>query len=284
MADICDLHIHSTASDGTLTPSQLARAVFDKGIRAAALTDHDTTAGVSEFKRACTDLGIEAVGGVEISARYKTEMHILGLFIDENDVALNEKLNGLQQSRRNRNREMLALIKENGFDITEDDILGQSGGTLHSMGRAHIARAFVQKGYADSVQDAFDKYLSKGQCCYIGRKLFSPEESIRMIKDAGGIAVLAHPYYITTDGDALYDLLERLKSMGLDGVESYYSKYPPEYRDLCMQMCQKLSLLPTGGSDFHADNKPDVELGKACGDEDIPYSLLDGLKRKFERN
>lgn len=283
MADITDLHMHSDASDGTLSPSQLAEAVYKSGIKAAALTDHDTVGGVAEFKQKCTQLGIQAVSGVEISAKYKTEMHILGLFIDENNSQLIKKLDELKQSRENRNYEMLALARKNGFDISEEDITGQKdGGKLSNTGRAHIAKAFVKKGYADSIQDAFDKYLSKGKSCYISRKLFSPEESIQLIKDAGGTAVLAHPYYITQNRDELYKLLVWLKSLGLDGVESWYSKYPTEYRDLCLELCDELSLIPTGGSDFHADNKPDVKLGKACGDLDIPYYLFENLEKHIK--
>lgn len=289
MADICDLHMHSDASDGTLSPSQLAEAVYDCKIKAAALTDHDTIDGVAEFKKRCTELGIKSVSGVEISAKYKTEMHILGLFIDEKNPQLIKKLDELKKSREQRNYEMLELVRKNGFDISEEDITGQkAGGNLSNTGRAHIAQAFVKKGYADSIQDVFDKYLSKGKSCYISRKLFSPEESIRLIKDAGGIAVLAHPYYITQNKDELYELLLWLKSLGLDGVESWYSKYPTEYRDLCLEMCDKLNLIPTGGSDFHADNKPDVKLGKACGDLDIPYYLFENsekhIKTNLERN
>ena len=281
-----DLHMHSTASDGTLTPSELAKSVAAKGLKAAALTDHDTVAGVAEFKKECERLGVEAVSGVEISAKYKTEMHILGLFVDENNAQLVEKLDELKTTRKNRNAEMLALIQKNGFDITAEDIIGQkNGGLLENTGRAHMAKAFVKKGYADSVQDAFDKYLSKGKSCYISRKLFTPEESIKLIKDAGGIAVLAHPYFITKDKDELYELLSWLRKLGLDGVESWYSEYPTEYRDLCLEMCEKLDLMPTGGSDFHADNKPDIKIGEACGGFEIPYELFENLKKvKLERN
>lgn len=277
-----DLHMHSTASDGTLAPSELAKAAARAGIRAAALTDHDTVSGVAEFKNACAELGIEAVSGVEISAKYKTEMHILGLFIDENNPQLVKRLDELKKTRLNRNADMLELIQKNGMNITAADITGQKdGGRLENTGRAHIARALVEKGYAKDIQNAFDLYLSKGKSCYVSRKLLSPEDSIRLIKEAGGIAVLAHPYYITKDRDELYDLLVWLKSMGLDGVESWYSEYTEEYRDLCLEMCKRLDLMPTGGSDFHAENKPHIKLGEACGGLEIPYSLLETIKSKM---
>lgn len=277
-----DLHMHSTASDGTLTPSELAKAAARAGIQAAALTDHDTVSGVAEFKNTCAELGIEAVSGVEISAKYKTEMHILGLFIDENNPKLVKRLDELKKTRLNRNAEMLELIQKNGMNITAADITGQKdGGRLENTGRAHIARALVEKGYAKDIQNAFDLYLSKGKSCYVSRKLLSPEDSIRLVKEAGGIAVLAHPYYITKDRDELYDLLVWLKSMGLGGVESWYSEYTEEYRDLCLDMCKRLDLMPTGGSDFHAENKPHIKLGEACGGLEIPYSLLETIKSKM---
>lgn len=280
-----DLHMHSSESDGTLTPAQLAACAAQNGICAAAITDHDTVSGVAEFKRACAQLGVEAVSGVEISAKYKTKMHILGLFIDESNPELKKRLDYLKKTRLTRNSEILDLMRKHGIDITAADITGQKeDGRLESMGRVHIARALVKKGYAPDIQNAFDMYLLKGKSYYVQRKLLEPEECIQLIKGSGGIAVLAHPCFITKDKDKLYKLLDWLKSMGLDGVESWYSEYTPEYRDLCMEFCAKFGLVPTGGSDFHGENKPHIKIGTACGEEEIPYSLLEGVKRKLERN
>lgn len=272
-----DLHSHSDASDGTLSPSRLAAAAKDAGLSALALTDHDTVSGVEEFISASGKIGLEAVAGVEISAKYKTEMHILGLLIDHKNAGLIQKLHYLRQNRRDRNKKVFDLIRENGMDISYEDVTGQKeGASLENIGRAHLARALVKKGYAVDVQDAFDRYLKKGRSCYVERITFSPKESIEMIKNAGGRAVLAHPCYITRDRDELEKLLKELAGYGLDGFECMYSDYSPEYRKMCMELADKTGLLKSGGSDFHADMRPEVKLGYA-GDR-IPYEYLDKLK------
>ena len=159
-----DLHTHSTASDGTLSPTELADMAKETGVTAAALTDHDTVDGVSEFLTACKERGIEGIAGVEMSAKYRKEMHIVGLFVDTDDTEFRAKLEALRGMREKRNREMLYLLEKNGFDITETDITSQKdGATMANTGRAHIARAMVEKGYAKSTGDAFAKYLKKGK-------------------------------------------------------------------------------------------------------------------------
>lgn len=279
-----DLHTHSTASDGTLSPSQLARYAKEKGISSIALTDHDTIEGIDEFKKECAAIGIEAISGVEISAKYHKEMHILGLFIDENNLEFIEKLRTLKNARYNRNKKLLERINENGFDISVMDVTASSEEkSLRNVGRAHFANVFVKKRYTATVQEAFDKYLSKGKPMYVERTTFSPAESIGFIKKAGGIAVLAHPKYITQDKDELEKLLIELKSYGLDGVESYYSEYTIEFRDVCLELCKKLDLSPTGGSDFHGGNKPHIEIGEVCGGMTIEKNVLDNLKKKLAR-
>ena len=275
-----DLHTHSTASDGTLTPSELVKMAKDEGLCALALTDHDTVDGIGEFQKACAEYGIEGVSGVEISAKYKKEMHIVGLFVDVNDTEFKSKLDALRDGRETRNREMLRRIAENGFDITEADIISQKdGATLSNTGRAHIARAMVQKGFAKSTGDAFAKFLKKGKPCYVERITYSPEESIQIIKKAGGIAILAHPVYITESYDKLYTLMSRLKEYGIDGMECYYNSYSEEFSLMCMDICKKLDLLPSGGSDFHGNNKPDVRLGTVSTGI-VPYNVLTDIKEK----
>lgn len=277
-----DLHSHSSASDGTLSPSGLAAAAKKAGLSALALTDHDTISGVDEFMSAAEENGIEAVAGVEISAKYKTEMHILGLLIDYKDTGFVQKLEYLRQNRRDRNRKVLDLIRANGMDISDEEVTGQkNGASLENIGRAHLARAVVRKGYAQDIQDAFDKYLKKGRSCYVERVTFSPRESIEMIKNAGGCAVLAHPCYITQDRDELEKLLRELAGYGLDGFECMYSDYSPEYQQMCMDIADKTGLLKSGGSDFHADMRPDVKLGFAG--ERIPYDYLQKLKDRIRK-
>lgn len=275
-----DLHTHSTASDGTLTPYELVKKAKESGLCAIALTDHDTIGGLKEFQRACTDLEIEGISGVEISARFRKEMHILGLFVDESDAMFKEKLDSLRNAREIRNREVLKLMQNNGFDITEMDILSQkAGATLRNTGRAHLAHAMVNKGYVKTVNEAFAKYLKKGNSCYVERITYSPRESIEMIKAAGGTAILAHPVYITEDYDELYKLICELKTYGLDGMECYYNCYSPDFSKMCEDICDKLKLVKSGGSDFHGANKPDIKLGSVstgC----VPYRALRNIKEQ----
>lgn len=282
MNQFIDLHTHSTASDGTLSPKELVKFAKDSGLSAIALCDHDTVAGIPEFMEAGKRYDVETIPGVEVSAKYDTEMHILGLYVDADNQEFQRVLRGLKDSRRVRNETMLRLVQEHGFEITEEDVTGQKqGGRLENTGRAHIARAMVEKGYVSDVQEAFTKYLKRGNPCYVERKTYPPKETIELIHRAGGLAVLAHPIFITKDAQKLEELLLWLKEYGLDGVESYYSEYSSEYRDLCVSLCQRLGLVPTGGSDFHADNKPHIKIGTVLGGtETIPYSILTGLKQR----
>lgn len=274
-----DLHTHSTASDGTLTPAQLAEYAKEKGLKAIALTDHDTADGVREFSESCNRLGIEPVAGVEISARYRCEMHIVGLFVDVNSMDFCSKLRELKNARLIRNEKMLKLIEEHGMPISTEALLSQKEDcTLESIGRPHMARAMVERGYVRDIGEAFEKYLGQGESCYVKRITYSPEESIRLIKQAGGLAVLAHPIYITEDKDTLSDILKELKDYGLDGVECYYSTYTKEFSELCLNLCSELDLLPSGGSDFHGGNKKDIDLGCVS----VPYDILENMKQRLK--
>lgn len=275
-----DLHTHSTASDGTFSPKKVAQMAKEAGLCAIALTDHDTIDGLDEFCGECRALGIEGIPGVEISAQFRKEMHIVGLFVDESDAEFADKLERLRNAREIRNREVLRLLVKNGFDITEEDIISQKeGATLRNTGRAHIARAMVNKRYVKTVDEAFVSYLKKGNSCYAERITYSPEESIKIIKDAGGTAILAHPVYITEDYDELYKLLSGLKSFGLDGMECYYNCYTKEFSHMCEEICDKLTLLKSGGSDFHGANKPDIKIG-AVSTGYVPDSVLAEIKKQ----
>ena len=279
ISDKIDLHTHSTASDGTLSPSRLAEYAYEKKLRAVALTDHDTIDGVAEFCDKCRELGIEPIPGIELSANYEYEIHILGLFIDINNEELNRNLNELQHSRSTRNAQILKKLDEYGIHITPDMLrTHKKHATLEDLGRGHIARAMVEQGYVRDKNEAFENYLGHGECCYIDRVTFTPKETIEMIKNAGGIAILAHPIYITEDEDRLFNIVSELKSYGLDGIECYYSIYPEEFTELCLRMCRSLNLLPSGGSDFHGENKADIDLGCVR----VPYRVAVDLKNKSE--
>ena len=280
MTDKIDLHTHSTASDGTLSPGEVAERAKANGLRAVALTDHDTVGGVTEFLAECESIGIEGIAGVEISAQHDKTMHIVGLFIDHNNRELNEKLARLRGGREVRNRKMLSLLQEGGFDITEEDIIKQKdGATMTNTGRAHIARAMVKKGYVKDTSEAFNRYIKRGNPYYVKRLTYSPRESIDMIHAAGGVAILAHPILISEDYDTLLPIVKEMKECGMDGMECYYNNYTPEFAEMCLDMCKELDLLPSGGSDFHGANKPTIELGEVSTGY-VPYEVLEKMKSK----
>lgn len=279
MTDKIDLHAHSTASDGTLLPKEVAQRAKQNGLRACALTDHDTTDGIGEFLAECEKIGVEGIAGVEISAQHDKTMHIVGLFVDHEHKNLNEKLALLRGGREVRNRKMLSLLQEGGFDITEADIIGQKeGATMANTGRAHIARAMVKKGYVSDTSEAFEKYIKRGNPYYVKRLTYSPKESIDMIHAAGGIAILAHPILIAAEYDKLFPVVKEMKEYGIDGMECYYNNYTPEFAKMCRDMCRELNLLQSGGSDFHGANKPDIELGEVSTGF-VPYEILEELKK-----
>lgn len=280
MIDKIDLHTHSNASDGAMSPSEVARYAKKHGIKAIALTDHDTLRGVREFKRECEKLGIEGISGVEISAEHPNKMHIVGLFVDETDSTLLQKLSDIREKKDARNLEVIRIANENGFDITKEDLLMQDGvREIGDANRVHIASAMVKKGYVKNIDEAFERYLVRGKSCYVKRDMTSPQESIRMIKDAGGIAILAHAQTVTKDYDELFKTVKQLKEYGLDGVECYYNNYSEDFSQKCIGICDELNLLKSGGSDFHGKNKPDVEMGVVSTGY-VPYSVLSEIKEK----
>ncbi len=280
MTNKIDLHTHSAASDGTLLPSELVRLAAAEGIGVIALTDHDTVDGAEEFKTECDKNEICGISGVEVSADYKCEMHILGLFVDYKNEELVSRLGRLRNSRADRNRRMLDKLVRCGFSVTERDIISQKdGGTLADTGRVHFANAMIAKGYVKDKAEAFEKYLGNGKCCYSDRVKYSPQECVKIIHNAGGIAVLAHPILITRSARELYTLLSELKALGMDGVECYHSEYDAEYSRLCLKYASELHLAVSGGSDFHGGNKPEVKIGTVNGGETIPLAVYENLLR-----
>jgi len=277
-----DLHVHSTASDGTLTPAQVVERAASLGLAAIALTDHDTISGVAEARQRARELtatgsAIEVYSGVEISAAYKKrDIHILGLFVDESDELLNRTLEEARENRENRNLRILKRFEELGIFLTMEDLLeGSSEDTV--ITRAHFGRALMKKGYTSSVQEGFEKYLGEDKPCYISREYIEPEHAIGLILKAGGVPVLAHPLLYQLPHDELTALLERLKKAGLKGLEVYYSANRGSDESDVKALASYFSLVPSGGSDFHGAAKPTIELGKGKGNLKVPYSVLTNL-------
>ena len=281
MPSFIDLHTHTTASDGTYTPSELVRFAEESAISAIAITDHDSVAGLEEAKEASVGLDIEVIDGIEMSADFDGELHILGLYIDPYAAILQGAMQDMQMWRGERNEHMLQRLIDMGLDITRDEVLEISGSeTMESVGRVHIAQALVKKDLAESVEDAFEKYLLPSGNAYVPRKRFSPRKCIEIIKSAGGYAFLAHPVYSVKDTDKIEPLVLELMEYGLDGVECYHSAQSYEYSDKCLEICKHLGLMVSGGSDFHGANKADVLLGRAFDAKYIDYDILRAIKIK----
>lgn len=276
-----DLHVHSTVSDGTLTPTELVDRALEMGLSAFALTDHDTIRGVAEAKgradwHKSQGHNIEVYSGVEISAAYKErDIHILGLLVNENDEILDRILNNFLENRNRRNERMLEKFAEYGIELTMEDLTEDAPSAV--ITRAHFATALIKKGLVSSVQEAFEKYVGDNGPCYIPREYMSPEQAISSIKKAGGVPILAHPLLYNLPHDELYALVDRLKKAGLKGIEVYYSNNRGQDEVNVKALANHFGLVATGGSDFHGSVKPHIELGIGRGNLKIPYSVLENV-------
>jgi len=283
-----DLHIHTTASDGTSTPEQILTLAHEFKLGAISITDHDTLDGVKEALRLGIPPSFQFLSGVEISAtppppfRCPGSFHILGYGVRPEDPVLNQILFQLQDARKNRNPRIIDRLNSLGLDLTLAEVNQIAGDGL--LGRPHIARLMVKKGFARSINDAFDNYLGKGKPAYVDKFRVDTQQAITLISSAGGIPVLAHPYLLETENEKeLEDLVIMMKAMGLKGLEVYYPDHPPEYTALCVALAQKYGLLKTGGTDFHGTLKPDIQIGIGRGSFFVPYEIYEKLQLNLNR-
>lgn len=269
-----DLHIHSNHSDGTFSPTYIVESAAKMGLRAIALTDHDNAGGCEEALKAGEKLGIEVVPGIEISTKYGVAVHILGYYIDFNSDFFLMISDWIVDDRNERNKKMCALMQADGIDISYEKMLERFGDVI---GRPHFARILMEQGYAESINDAFDKYVEKGRKYYVPRTILPIERAMRTIVRSGGIAVLAHPFqYRKTDAE-LRELIEYIIPHGLKGIECRYSGYNAEQIAYLENLADEYGLVKTGGSDYHGDNKPN-QLGSGFGELEVPYEWLEKLK------
>lgn len=277
-----DLHIHTTESDGSLTPSQVVHYAKEKGLKAIAITDHDTIHGNEEAIKEGISEGVEVIPGVEISVDYSPgTMHMLGYFITTEDPILNEKLTLLQDSRADRNPRIIEKLNKLGLSLTYDEVVQVSGGG--QVGRPHMAQVLMEKGYIKSIKEAFDKYLGKGAPAYLDKFRLGAEEAIAMITNAGGIPVLAHPSTLhLKSSDELDALVKKLVNQGLQGLEVYYSEHDERKTSSYKLLAKRYNLAITGGSDFHGKNMKGIDLGTGRGKLKIPYTALENLKTIWE--
>ncbi|NNJ33080.1 PHP domain-containing protein [Lacrimispora defluvii] len=273
-----DLHVHSNASDGTLTPARVVELAAQKGLSAIALTDHDTIEGIPEALEAAKSLPLEVIPGIELSCVYLgEEIHILGLYVDLADKKFINETDTLKDIRMKRNTEMIHRFQNAGIDITLSEV--QAGNPDTVITRAHFARVLLEKGYVTNMDQAFKKYLSySGPYCPRKEKI-TPEHAMKILRDCNASPVLAHPYQYHLGDKKTEELVSYLKEMGLHGLEVYHSSNNQYESGKLKKLAKKYQLFPTGGSDFHGTNKPDIDLGTGRGGLRISALLLDDIKR-----
>jgi len=278
-----DLHAHTTASDGSLSPRELVELAAKRGLSAVAVTDHDTIAGWDEAFAAGREFGVEVVPGIELSTSYPGgRFHLLGYYVAP-DSELIAELSAIQEARRDRNALILGNLRRLGVPLEEAEVraYASDGGQL---GRPHFARAMVARGYVASVQEAFDRFLADDGPAYASKQVLTPEEAVRLIREAGGVSVWAHPPRAVSARHPvtltqLKDVLERdWLRYGLNGIEVWYSGYSPEEHAWAARLAREHGLLAAGGSDFHGASKPTVELGVTNTGGALADEVLDQLK------
>jgi len=279
-----DLHIHTTASDGVMTPAEIVRYAKAKGLQAIAITDHDTIEGLEEGLVEGNSIGFEVIPGIEISAEHSPgSMHLLGFFIDIYHPLLTEKLGDLQRARAERNPKMVEKLNQLGIDVTYEEVLKASGGG--QVGRPHFAQVLFEKGYVGSFQEAFDRFLKKGAPAYVEKFRFTAKESIHFINEAKGVAVLAHPNTLNMNGySALENLLLQLAKEGLKGIEVFYPEHSALEVVQYKTLAERYGLLITGGTDYHGIEKDRLEIGVGRGEMKLPYSMVEGLRAAHSRS
>jgi len=268
-----DLHLHTTASDGSFTPAALVALAGERGLRHIAVTDHDSTEGVDAAQRAAHGTPLEVISGVEINTDTPDgELHILGYFLDHHDPAFAERLSRQRASRMGRGEGMVQRLRDLGMGVSWERvqaIAGEGG----AVGRPHIARALVEAGYVGSVKEAFDRYIGNDGPAYVARAKLDPAEAVAIVRRAGGLPALAHPADIP-DLDAF---LPGLIDAGMVALECYYGVYPPETVQRLVAVARRFGLVPTGGSDFHGrDVQPDFDLGATP----VPAEVVEALRAR----
>lgn len=275
-----DLHVHSTASDGTNSPAELAEIAARAGLSAFALTDHDTLEGLSEAGDAANAHGVRLVPACEISCEVEHgTMHLLVYFLEDRPGPLQDRLSTLQSGRAGRNDRIVEALQSNGVELSIEEVLEEAGGG--SVGRPHLAAVLLRKGYVSSIQEAFDTWLAKGRPAYFERERLSPEESISLARASGAVSVLAHPGTLSMETAELDSFVAELASMGLDGIEAEYARYERHQRDTYHQLAEKHGLCSTGGSDYHGDYKPGLAMGTGLGDLKVPDDYLTALETRL---
>lgn len=272
-----DLHVHSNKSDGTYTPTELVDYALQKGLSAFALTDHDTTDGLEEATAYAKDKPIEVIPGIEFSSENEgKDIHVVGLYINYDATAFQARLQSFVDSRINRNIKMCRNLQEAGIDITFDKLCAENPGAV--ITRAHYAAYLTEHGYVANRAEAFAKYVGDNCKYYVPREKITPTQAVELILQAGGVPILAHPPLYHMGNERLDALVGSLKQAGLMGIETFYSSYSNQDERDMLRLAKKYDLLLSGGSDFHGDNKPGLDLGTGYGKLFVPYEILEKIK------
>ena len=278
MEHFVDLHVHTTASDGTVPPGQAVAMARDLGLAAVAITDHDTTAGLPEALAAGAKLGMEVISGVELSTDYQGRgVHIVGLFPDPDAPALAGLLDWARDRRAERNERIVAAMAADGMAISMEALEAANPGAV--LGRPHIAAWLVKNGLAADVHDAFRRWLDKGRPYYLSRERAPLARAAEAIRSAGGVAVVAHPFKYHFDDQQLDAFIRFAAEAGCRAIEVWYSEHSPAQQAAAKALADRYGLAPSGGSDFHGDRKPAIRMGTGIDDTlRVPASVLDGLR------
>lgn len=276
-----DLHVHTTCSDGGLSPAEAVAYAHARGLGALAITDHDSVEGNDQAVRAGRALGLPVVPGVEISSQWEgVTFHLLGYGLSRLTERVRAAFAFLVESRRQRNPRMIEKLRALGVDITLEEVLAEAGGSL--VGRPHFARVLLRKGAVGSTQQAFDRYLGRGAAAYVHKERLTPAQSAELIREAGGVMVLAHPGILEEERpNALSDVLAHLLSLGLAGIEAYYSRHTPDQVSRYSALARRHGLLVTGGSDFHRPGEGGPEMGIGYGSLRVPDECYRALAQRL---
>ena len=278
-----DLHTHSTASDGTLSPTELVKLAKEIGLDAIALTDHDTLSGLPEALAAGKECGIEVIPGCELSLDSPEGagwMHVVALWVPDDAAELQQAFDWVIEGRKNRNHEIVDKLRNMGINITYEAVAARAGGTI---GRPHFAQELVSLGVVSSINEAFSVWLGDDGRAYVPKRKLKPEKALPVLKSIGATPILAHPFALGLNNEATESLVRDLMELGLEGIEVYYSEHSEAQTAAYKDMAERLGLLMSGGSDFHGSVKPRISLGKGKGGLHVPTELLEKMK-EFRRN
>ena len=281
---LCDLHMHSSLSDGTDTPRRLVELAAAAGLAAIAVTDHDTTAAWEDARDAGAEFSVRVLSGAEISVEHGGRtVHLLAYCFDAGVERLRAGLADMRTGRDERNRAIVARFNDLGIPLTYEEVAAHAGdGGV--VGRPHFARVLLDRGVVATLPEAFDRFLARGAAAYVDRRSFSLADAIAMVRGAGGVAVLAHPKLIKlAEGESMAALLESLVAVGLGGLECRYSLHSPDETAAYLALADRLGLVATGGSDYHGANKPDIRMGTGKGDLRVPVEAADALEARAGR-